>query len=575
MGTELWTKGSGESKNRGIAPVRETAERLVAFRTRPPEPAMSLPRTVAEVIDNHVTLELESLDRVYLNVYQPELQTPRAVFLFLRDHYGQGAVSSHQMKEISQRFLRGIIGFADEQDIPIIGFEKGRRKEDVAAEYLARFSEAEGVLFIGKAQEKVRTFRTEGRRNDRGETYPWIVESTAMVNQYYFYAVDADFGPFFLKYSSYFPYGAKLCFNGHEYLKRQLAKEGIGFEELANGILSCEDPERMQELANGLTPARILLFLSKWQDRLPCPFTVREQRAGYRYRASMCQVEFARTQVFDRPVHGRIFFEEVLRENIDLGRPDNLQLIFERRVTKRTPGPFRTRVVREGVIPSLYVDYKSSRLKQYFKGGRALRTELTVNDAGEFGLGRKLENLPALRGLGFQATRRLLDVEKTSQDFAFSEAVFREVTGPCRVGEQRASALRFGDELVQALLSVLLVLRLLPRGFRSADLREHLASLLGVDPSQWTPGRLTYQLRRLRLHGLIERAPASHRYAVTAKGLRVAMWFTRCHARLFRPALGEIFAEDLSDDSPLRRALDRFDQEVNRYIERAKVPVAA
>jgi hypothetical protein len=167
-------------------------------------------------------------------------------------------------------------------------------------------------------------------------------------------------------------------------------------------------------------------------------------------------------------------------------------------------GTFRTRVVREGVIPSLYVDYKSSRLKQYFKGGRALRTELTVNDAGEFDLGRKLDNLPALRELGFRATRRLLDVEKTSQDFAFSEEVFREVTGPCRVGEQRASALRFGDELVQALLSVLLVLRLLPRGFRSGDLREHLASLLGVDPSQWTQGRLTYQLRRLRLHGLIE-----------------------------------------------------------------------
>jgi len=315
--------------------------------------------------------------------------------------------------------------------------------------------------------------------------------------------------------------------------------------------------------------------LSKWQNRLPHPFTVREQRAGYRYQASISQVEFARTQVFDQPVHGRIFFEEVLRENIDLGRPDNLQLIFARRVTKRTPGPFRTRVVREGVIPSLYVDYKSSRLKQYFKEGRALRTELTVNDAGDFGLGRKLANLPALRELGFQATRRLLHVQKTSQDFAFSEAVFREVTGPCRVGEQRASALRFGDDLAQALLSVLLVLRLLPRGFRSGDLREHLASLLGDDPSQWTQGRLTYQLRRLRLHGLIERAPESHRYTVTDKGLRVALWFTRCHARLFRPALGELFAEDVPEDSPLRRAFDRFDQEVNRYIEKAKVPVAA
>ena len=527
------------------------------------------------MLEDHVVLELESLDRVYLNVYQPELQTPRAVFQFLRDHYGRGAVSSHQMKEITERFLRSINRFALDQGVPILSFAKGQRKEDLAAEYLAGFAADEGVLFIGKAQEKVRTFRTEGRHNARGETYPWIVESTAMVNQYYFYAVDADFGPFFLKYSSYFPYGAKLCFNGHEYLKRQLAKEEIGYEELANGILSCANPKRMQELADSLTPARILLFLSKWQNRLPCPFTIQEQQAGYRYQASISQVEFALTQVWDRPVSGRIFFEEVIRENIDLGRPDNLQLIFARQVTKRTPGPFRTRVVREGVIPSLYVDYKSSRLKQYFKEGRALRTELTVNNPGDFGLGRKLVNLPALRELGFQTNRRLLHVQKASQDFAFSEGVFREVTGPCRVGEQRASALRFGDDLVQALLSVLLVLRLLPRGFRSDDLRKHLASLLGDDPSQWTQGRLTYQLRRLRLHGLIERAAGSHRYLVTEKGLRVALWFTRCHARLFRPALGELFVPEAPDTSRLRRALDRFDQEVNRYIEKAKVPVAA
>ena len=125
----------------------------------------------------------------------------------------------------------------------------------MAAEHLARFSAREGVLFIGKPQEKVRTFRTEGRRNANGQAYPWIVESTAMVNQYYFYAIDADFGLFFLKYSSYFPYGAKFCFNGHEYLKRQLAKEGIGYEQLANGILSCDNPKRMQQLANSLTPA--------------------------------------------------------------------------------------------------------------------------------------------------------------------------------------------------------------------------------------------------------------------------------------------------------------------------------
>ena len=257
----------------------------------------------------------------------------------------------------------------------------------------------------------------------------------------------------------------------------------------------------MQSLADGLTPRRIERFLRKWQDRLPCPFSTRQQTAGYRYEASMCQVEFALTQVVDRLVHGRIFFEEVLRENLDLGRLDNMQLIFEHRVTKRTPGSFRTRVVREGVIPSLHVDYKSNRIKQYFKECHALRTELTVHNPRDFGLGRSLANLPALRELGFQTNRRVLRVQTTSQDFAMSEELFREVTGPRRVGDQRASALRFGDPKVQALLGVLVMFRLLPCGFRSRDLREHITPLLGDDPSQWTQGRLTYQLRRLRLHG--------------------------------------------------------------------------
>jgi len=536
---------------------------------------MSLPRSVADVIDQHVTLELESLDRVYLNVYQPHLQTPTALFWFLRQFHGEGAVSSHKMKAITERFLNNIQKFADEHNVPIIAFEKGQRKEDVAAEFLHQFQGPEGVLFIGKAQEKVRTFRTQGRRNARGETYPWIVESRAMVNQYYFYGVDDDFGLFFLKYSSYIPYGAKLCFNGHEYLKRQLAKEGIAYEPLANGILSCENPERMQQLAEGLSAKRIRRFLAKWQQRLPCPFRAVEQKAGYRYEVSMTQVEFALTQVVDRPVSGRIFFEEVIRENLDLGRPHNIQLIFDRRVIKNTPGRFRSRVVCHGVIPSLRIDYKTNSIHQYFKEGRGVRTELIVANPYDFGVGRKLENLSALRDRGFQTTRRVLDVQKTSQDFAMSEDLFREISNPKSVGDQRASALKFGDPVVFALFSVLVLFRLLPCGFRSRDLREHVASLLGENPSQWTQGRLTYQLRRLRLHGLIERVPASHRYVVTDQGYKIALWLSRCQARILRPSLGELLNSSSSYDKTLQEAISRFDKFVEAYFEAANVKTAA
>jgi hypothetical protein len=529
---------------------------------------MSVPRSVADVIREHVTLEVEGIDRMYLNVYQPKLQYDRGVIAFFRYHRQQPVVSSALMEPISTAFIKNIEAFAQKSGIPLFAFDKGQRKDDVAAAYRARFPANEGVLFIGKAQEKVPVFRTEKRTNpDTGKKYPWIVKSTAMVNQYYFYCVDEDFGPFFLKYSSYFPYNAKLCLNGHEYVKRQLAKEGIAFEPLDNGILACAEPQRLQKICAGLSAGKINALLRKWLKRLPHPFSAADRAAGYRYDVSTLQAEFALTQVLDRPLSGRIFFEEVIRENLDLGRPDKVQLIFGRRVSKRTPGKFRTRVLTDGVTPSLHVDYKRTGIKQYHKEGRALRTETTINNPRDFGIGKRLENLPALREIGFQANRRLLHVQCTSHDCTIGEDAFRQVNEPVVVNGQRASALRFADWTVQALFSALLVFRLLPRGFSNRELRDHWAPLLGKEVQSMTQGQMTYHLRRLRLHGVIERIPKTHRYRVTDSGWRTALFCSRCYSRILRPGLAHIIPEEALNDSPLRRRFDELDAAINRLIQ--------
>ena len=255
--------------------------------------------------------------------------------------------------------------FVKREGIDLIRFQRGERKDDRAHQYLRRFSGGAGVLFVGKAQEKAHVVRTERRHEPNSDrTYPWLVSSTAMVNYYYFYLVDEDFGPLFIKFCSYFPFNAKLCINGHEYLKRQLARCGIAFEALDNGRLSCADPQRMQALADGLSGARIDGLLRKWLARLPHPYSSADRRAGIRYDLSILQAEFSLTQVLDRPLHGRAFFEDVIRDNLDLGRPDQVQLIFDRRLNKRTPSRFRTRVITQGAEPSLHVDYKHSRIKQ-------------------------------------------------------------------------------------------------------------------------------------------------------------------------------------------------------------------
>jgi hypothetical protein len=523
---------------------------------------MSVARSVADVLSEHVTLEIEGIDRMYLNLYVPILQRLEGVGHFWIRHRGHQFATSALMAPMTRAFVSAIERFAREEGIDLIRFKKRQDKEEVAKEYLARFPHAEGVLFIGKAQEKVSVPRTERRRNPRtGKSYPWLIQSTAMVNQYYFYCVDRDFGPFFLKLCSYFPYNGKVCLNGHEYLKRQLAREGIAYEALDNGLLSCTDPERAQQICDELTASKIQAFVRKWLRRLPHPFTAEDRLSGYVHDISILQAEFSLTHVLDRPLTGRVFFEQVIRDNLDLGRPDRVQLVFDRRVTRRTPGRFRTRVITDGVIPTLYIDYKRTRVKQYHKEGRALRTETTINDARDFEIGKRLKNLTALREVGFQANRRLLDVQRISHDCYLGEDLFRDLHRPKVVGTQRVPALRYGDRRVLALLAVLVMFRLLPRGFMHRDVRPQVSALLGKD---LTPGQMSYDLRRLRLHGLIERVPKTHRYHVTDLGFRAALFLTRSYNRLLRPGLSAITPPQPPAPIPLRRAFERVDTVIQK-----------
>jgi len=478
---------------------------------------------------------------------------------------------------MTRSFVADTERYAKDHAVPLIQFKKGVRKDDVMAAELKRFQKSEGVVFIGKAQEKTSVFRTERRRNpDSGLYYPWIVRSTAMVNHYYWYCLDREFGPFFLKFCSYFPYNGKLCLNGHEYAKCQLRREGIEYKALDNGFASCGDRKRLQTICDQLGPEPIDGLLRSWLDKLPHPYTQRDREAGYRYDLSILQAEFSLTQILDRPLSGRIFFEEIIRENLDIGRPDMVQLIFERRVTKKTPGRFRTRVLTDGVIPSLHVDYKNSRIKQYFKqvpevSEVGARTETTINNTRDFYIGKRLCNLPALRQVGFQANRRLIEVERLSHDCAVGKEAMHQLNRSVVVNRQRASALRTTDLRVLALWHVLVWFRLLPGGFANRNLREQLAVLTGQMPTTITPGRMTYDLRRLRPHGMIERIPKTHRYRVTEFGLRAALFFTRVHARLYRPAVAEVIGKSPPEISDLCRHFDKLEEEIDKRIQRAKL----
>jgi hypothetical protein len=273
------------------------------------------------------------------------------------------------------------------------------------------------------------------------------------------------------------------------------------------------------------------------------------------------------TQIFDRPLRGREFFEEIIGDNLDLGRPDRVQLIFGRPVTKRTPGEFRTRVIQEGVQPSLHIAYKNFDLKQYFKEGRGCRTEGTFRDAGDFGANKGLSNLPYLQKVGRQINRRQLEVERVSHNSGLSGDSIQRVVQPAVTEDgQKAPGLKFGQPRVMALLLALTMFHHLIDGFSNRDLRQQVADLLGVTLAEYTPHQMTYDLRRLRLKGLIHRPPKTNRYFVTPYGWKVARLFSRLEARVFLPAMAMFTANDAVLPFPLRQALDRVDTQLDLLI---------
>jgi hypothetical protein len=524
---------------------------------------------IAAIIRHHVSLEVRCIDRLYLHAYAPKLQTSGGLCYFLTDHLGYPIPSPALLKPMRDRLIAAVDRFVERHATPVVEFESGQDKDAIANTHRARFTAREGVVVIGTAQEKLRAFKAHKRRGPQGGVTFDFSRQWVAVKQYYFYVHDRDGGPAFLKIGTYLPYPVKICLNGHEWVKQQLRRQRIRFESLDNGFLSCADPAALQATCDALGPSDVQAFFDRWSQRLPWPLTPADQAAGYTHRLALNQLEVSLTQVFDRPVQGRHFFEAVIRENLDLGRPNRVGLLFPLRITRTTPPPtygYRTRVITDGVQPSLHVEYKHSHVKQYFKEQRALRTETTINNPNDFYVAKAVDNLPFLRDLGQQVNRKLLEVERLSHHCVLTQDALDRLQQPTLEAGQRVSALRFGDPRVMALFQAITGFTHLPRGFRNRDLRPQVETLLG---RPYATAQMTYDLRRLRLKGIIHRIPKTHRYTVTSYGLKVAFFCAKLYLRILRPNWAALLPQDDQLPRSLRVILDQLDREITKLHEEA------
>jgi hypothetical protein len=534
--------------------------------------------TVPELLDGHTVLDIECLDRIYLNGYVPLLQAGGQVVTFLRGHLGMPVASPAVFEKIGTRFRQAVARFAEMNDIPMVKFKKGTRKIDVMRPLLARAARAgrPGVVAIGWAQEFQLVWDARKRDTDPSRS-PQFSFATAerRVTCYYFYVWDQRWGPGFIKVCAYFPYPVKVWLNGHEHAKRAAASAGVGFTELSNGFASAGNPAALQAICDRLGPCDIQAFFDRWVSRLPLPLTPADRAAGYWWELSLRQVEVSRTLVFDAPRQVRAFFEALVADNLGLGRPEHVEILFKRDPRGRKPkdqagGVFKTAIDRNNNGVTINAFWRHSRVKQYLKDGRALRVETVVNSPDDLGCARRLHNLPELQARARAINGRLLETERVGQGCVFDSPAFARISQPTLTEDgRRAPGLRFGDPRVMALAGALASTVCAVTGITNKSLRALMTGLLGT---AYTMNQASYDLARLTRNGLITRIPHRNLYAFTADGLRFAVFYTKVHDRVLHPLMA---GDQPQAPPPLRHALHILDTEVSRRLQAARLPAAA
>jgi hypothetical protein len=532
----------------------------------------SVPVTVNDVLDGHVKLDLQCLDRLYLHGYLGRLQVSGQLVQFLK-HRGYPIPSAACLQQIGDAFRRRVASFADANHIPVVPLKAADRNVEVMQPYLdaaARTGRSQ-VAAIGVAQEPQRVFIARKRETDPARCPQFSFDKKdRRVTVYYFYLWDAGFGPGFIKVCTYCPWPMKIWVNGHEWAKQQARKLGLGFTELSNGFAACDDAALLQRICDALQPGTIEVFFQRWLHRLPLPLGPGDRDAGWWWECSMAQVEVSRTIVFTQPRYARAFFDALVTDNLDLGRPDTIEIIFDRQVRADTVSEFKTKVVSRGTEVTVNAFYKHSRIKQYLKDGRALRIETVVNAPGDLGCQRRLHNLDELQARARAVNARVLQTERAGQACVLANPVFERIAHPSvDAGGRRATAMRFGDSRVQALAGALAVTLCAVTGITNRSLRALMTGLLGA-PYGMT--QASYDLARLRRNGLITRRPHANTYDLTTDGLAFAIFYTKVHDRVLAP----LFTAGQPQSPPqLRAALNAIEHHIDERLAAARLPAAA
>src|SRR5512142_2165499 len=517
-----------------------------------------------------IGFDYSCFDRILLNAVIQVLQNPAAVAGFLKEKRQAPQLSPAYLRTISTDYHHFVERLAEQRQIEIVPPPKDVRREAWVEPFYQNLQGQNGIAVILKSRENARvavSFPRQGNHIELCNRFVW---------QYYFYLQDQDFGRMFLRICPHFPFNARICLNGHEWLACRLREQGIAFQQCGNAFRSCADPARLQELADQFAPTDIEACAHRWLAQLVPFFSDRERRhQGFGYRLFVSQVEYCTNLVFERRAALDHLHQRLLDLNRSIGHPDKIAIIFGRRVTKHTDAGLKTQILDHDLgQPVIRSEYKSSSIKQYARDNLVLRTETTSYHTPDLGVNQGVEHLPELRQTMAAANNRYLDVQQDVLETFVDRGQLERLRQPTiSPSGRRTPGLKLDDPRLLAVLQALTGFALLAaRGrFRTTDLHVTTAQALGKTTESYTLGQLRYDLAKLRGKGLVERVAGTQSYRLPSEGYRIAVLYLKLFHRIYAPLTAGILEPVPWDDRlpPERRAvLDRLYAAVDRDLDR-------
>jgi len=495
---------------------------------------------LSELLGHHVQFSYTALDRIVLNGYIERLQRPETLVHFFHQVAGVSCIEPAVLSQRTDRYKGWVRSYTGDHQIPVLPAAKGQRKEDLVLPYYRRLQGAEGVACVLTSMEQGRTFVSYTPRfapPSGDPNYRLIKACRKQFPHYYFYVLDPVMGPMSLRVATYFPFNVTCYLNGHSFIAPELTRQGIAFQKEDNAFLGVADVAALQAAADRLTPEVLRQRCDHWAEQLTPRFSDREREAiNPVYRYSIAQIELATDVIFKRAAPLRALFQRAVDIGLLLGGADQATHLFGRRINRRYQGKLQTVLDRrnEGQ-PVLRSYYQTSFAKLYVRSYRLLRAETCINNTYHLGIGRRLENLPALTERMATTNRRYLDWQAELLDSTVDTGQLAELTQPTLVGRRRIPGIKLHDDRVMRLLEALLHPAGLVADWTSRDALARVLQRHQLAETDYRLSQLRYDLSKLRAKGLVERIGKTRRYRLTTLGLKLGVLLVKARTRLLGP----------------------------------------